>query len=79
VGSSEMGRVWHGRANEERTKAPKCSQQQRDGRPESRPLACADPTILRRSGDLKQRLQDRWILLVLIERAQLHREQRSGP
>jgi hypothetical protein len=44
----------------------------------SRPLACAI-VELRRSGDLKQRLQDLRSLLVLVERAQLHGEQRSGP
>ena len=49
------------------------------GRPESRPSPSTDSTSLSRSGDLKQRLQDRWSLLVLVERAQLHREQRSGP
>jgi hypothetical protein len=42
-------------------------------------LALHGSTSLRRAGDLKERLQDRWSLLVLVERAQLHREQRSGP
>ena len=55
------------------------NRQTKKGSPKAALSPSTDATSLRRASDLKECLQDRWSLLVLVERVQLHREQRSGP